>query len=284
MFPARGGGPCSWKSPSIIVCKLAYKLTGNWFDVNPAAYAGKFAIAQKVLPVTVLTLKSRSPAGVAPKASLVENAYAALKAAILSNTFPPGYQAAESDIATQLGMSRTPVHEAAIRLQAEGLVEVQPRKGILVCAISPSDIREIYQLTMALEGMAAEVLALQPRSAAKDMVLDRLEAETRLMVAALKKEDLDRWAAADDQFHRILTGECGNSRLARMAGTIRDQTHRTRLLTLRLRPKPLNAAVEHRAIIEAIRAGNAHAAAENAAGHRRRASEIMIPLLEKLNS
>ncbi len=137
---------------------------------------------------------------------------------------------------------------------------------------------------MALEGMAAEVLALQSRSAPKDLVLERREAETRSMEAGIKKGDLDRWAAADDQFHRILTGECGNRRLARMAGTIRDQTHRTRLLTLRLRPKPLNSIIEHWAIIEAIRIGNVRAAAGNAVEHRRRASEMMIPLLEKLNS
>ncbi|MBE0703741.1 MAG: GntR family transcriptional regulator [Afipia sp.] len=235
------------------------------------------------MPLTALILKSHPAPGTAPKASLVESAYVALKAAILSNTFPPGYQAAESDVASQLGMSRTPVHEAAIRLQAEGLVAVQPRKGILVCAISSSDIREIYELTIALEGMAAEVLALQTPSATKNKILGRLSAETRSMETALKTDDLDRWAAADDQFHRILTGECGNSRLARMAGTIRDQTHRTRLLTLRLRPKPLNAATEHRAIIEAIRTGHARAASENAAEHRRRASQIMIPLLKKLN-
>lgn len=234
--------------------------------------------------MTAVILKSRSPASVAPKASLVESAYVALKTAILSNTFPPGYQAAENDVASQLGMSRTPVHEAAIRLQAEGLVEVQPRKGILVCAISARDIREIYELTMALEGMAAEVLALQPGSAAKDQVLNQLETETLSMEVAIREDDLDRWAAADDHFHRLLTGECGNSRLARMAGTIRDQTHRTRLLTLRLRPKPLNSAIEHRAIIEAIRTGDARAAADSAARHRRRASQIMIPLLEKLNS
>ncbi len=54
---------------------------------------------------------------------------------------------------------------------------------------------------MALEGMAAEVLALQSRSAAKDLVLERREAETRSMEAGIKKGDLDRWAAADDQFH-----------------------------------------------------------------------------------
>jgi DNA-binding GntR family transcriptional regulator len=232
----------------------------------------------------VLTLKSRVPANPPPKASLVESAYAAFKAAILNNTFPPGYQAAESDVATQLGMSRTPVHEAVIRLQEEGLVEIQSRKGILVRAISPGDVREIYELTTALDGMAAEVLARKPRSAAKKLTLDRLDSETQSMEAALKKHDLDRWAAADDRFHKILAGECGNSRLARMASTIRDQTHRTRLLTLRLRPSPLNSAIEHRAIIEAIRKGDARAAAESAAEHRRRASQIMIPLLEKLTS
>ena len=238
----------------------------------------------EVKPLPALTLKSRSPANPPPKSSLVENAYAALKAAILNNTFPPGYQAAESDVASQLGMSRTPVHEAVIRLQEEGLVEIQSRKGILVRAISPRDIREIYELTTALDGMAAEVLAQQPRSAAKKQILERLESETRSMETALKKQDLDRWADADDTFHTILAGECGNSRLARIASAIRDQTHRTRLLTLRLRPSPSNSAVEHRAIIEAIRKGDARAAAEKAAEHRRRASQIMIPLLEKLNS
>src|SRR3569623_2945181 len=111
-----------------------------------------------------MILKRRPAAGTTPKASLVENAYAALKTAILRNTFPPGYQAAENDVAAQLGMSRTPVHAAVIRLQAEGLVEVQPRKGILVCAISSRDIREIYELTNALEGMAAEVIAMRAPS------------------------------------------------------------------------------------------------------------------------
>lgn len=75
--------------------------------------------------------------------SRVESAYMALKAAIRENVYPPGQYAAENDVAVQLGMSRTPVHEAAIRLQEEGLVDVLPRRGILVRAISPRDIREI---------------------------------------------------------------------------------------------------------------------------------------------
>lgn len=232
--------------------------------------------------MSVVVLKSRRDRSPPPKASLVDNAYAALKSAILDNTFPPGYQAAEIDVAGQLGMSRTPVHEAVIRLQEEGLVELLPRKGVLVREISARDIREIYELTIALEGMAAEVLALQPASTAKKSILSRLEAETRAMETALKKNDLDTWAAADDRFHQALTSECGNGRLSRVASTIRDQTHRTRLLTLRLRPLPKKSAVEHAAIVDAIRKGDASGASRNAASHRRRASQIMIPLLESL--
>lgn len=217
-----------------------------------------------------------------PQASLVDNAYAALKSAIRENVFPPGYQSAENDVAAQLGMSRTPVHEAMIRLQEEGLVEVLPRRGILVRAISANDIREIYQLTIALESMAAEVLAVRPHSTALNGILRRLEAETKAMERALKKRDLDQWARADDRFHEILTGKCGNGRLSRMASTVRDQTHRTRLLTLRLRPLPLKSAPEHRAIIDAIRNGKPKAAAKSAGAHRRRASEEMLPLLAKL--
>lgn len=227
-------------------------------------------------------LKKRVEVASLQKSSLVDNAYAALKSAIRDNIFPPGYHSAENDVAAQLGMSRTPVHEAMIRLQEEGLVEVLPRRGILVRAISAGDIREIYQLTIALEGMAAEILASRSPSPDLKRILLRLEAETKSMESALKKNNLDKWARADDRFHEILTGKCGNGRLSRMASTVRDQTHRTRLLTLRLRPIPVKSAPEHRAIIEAIRKGNPSAAAKSAGAHRRRASEEMLPLLAKL--
>jgi len=232
--------------------------------------------------VQTAALKKRAAKSV--NGTRVENAYAALKAAIRGNIFPPGYHAAENDVATQLGMSRTPVHEAVIRLQEEGLVQVLPRKGILVRAISPADIREIYQLTIALESTAAELLAARASSAEVRKVAAELEAETKMMEIALRRNDLDGWAAADDRFHEILAGKCGNNRLSRMAAAVRDQTHRARLLTLRLRPLPRKSALEHRAIVRAIRSGKPAAAAKYAGDHRRRASAIMIPLLEKLGT
>ena len=74
----------------------------------------------------------RAPRTDAPKPNLVDLAYDAIKRAIQDNVFAPGYQAGEVEIARQLEMSRTPVHEAMARLQEEGLVRILPKRGILV--------------------------------------------------------------------------------------------------------------------------------------------------------
>jgi DNA-binding GntR family transcriptional regulator len=67
-----------------------------------------------------------------PRGSLVDTAYEALRRRILDNTYPPGHQALEQALAAELGISRTPLREALIRLQKEGLVEVIPRHGMRV--------------------------------------------------------------------------------------------------------------------------------------------------------
>ena len=73
------------------------------------------------------------------KNSLVDEAYRALKASILDGTLPAGYQAVEKRIAEQLKMSRTPVHEAVIRLENEGFLRVLPRRGVQVLRLSAED-------------------------------------------------------------------------------------------------------------------------------------------------
>jgi Bacterial regulatory proteins, gntR family len=89
---------------------------------------------------------------------------AALKQAIREGVLPPGYQGSEQEIADKLKMSRTPVHEAIIRLQSEGLVKVLPKRGVPVCVVSPDDMREIYEVIIACESTAAELLAALPES------------------------------------------------------------------------------------------------------------------------
>ncbi|MGF9763508.1 GntR family transcriptional regulator [Microvirga sp. 0TCS3.31] len=212
------------------------------------------------------------------KPSLVEDAYKALKDAIRNNVFPPGYQGSEQEIALRLGMSRTPVHEAIIRLQEDGLVRVLSKRGVTVCPLAPEDIREIYEVIIAIEAMAAELLAALPDEE-RHLVADELEEATSGMEQALRDDDLLAWAAADDLFHRILVERCRNSRIRRIAQTVTDQAHRARMLTLRLRSRPTGSIAAHRDIVAAIRKGKAAEAHQQARQHRIGARDELVPLI-----
>jgi len=229
-----------------------------------------------------MMLDMRSGADTQPqKPSLSDGAYDALKAAIRNNVFAPGYQGSEQDIATQLRMSRTPVHEAIIRLQEEGLIRVLPRRGVMVCPISPDDMREIYGVIIALETASSELLAEKPEDE-RSLIADELDSVNAQMEAALAADDLVDWAGADERFHQLLVERGGNRRLARMFHTIMDQSHRARMLTLRLRPKPTASVAEHRAIVGAVRQGDARTARERAKQHRVSARDQLLPLLSQL--
>ncbi|KAB1080282.1 GntR family transcriptional regulator [Methylobacterium soli] len=211
--------------------------------------------------------------------SLVDDAYAAMKQAIHDSSFAPGYQASEQEIALRLGMSRTPVHEAAIRLQEDGLVRVLPRRGILILALAPDDMREIYDVIIAIEGRAAELLAGLPDSR-RNAVVAELAAQTDIMAEAWDAGDLAAWGQADAAFHRALVERAENGRMTRIVQTINDQSHRARMLTLKLRRELGASVAEHRAIIDAIRLGDPGEAQDRAHRHRLRARDELLPLLE----
>ena len=223
--------------------------------------------------------RSAQDTGDEKRTSLVDDAYAALKQGIRDSSFAPGYQASEGEIALKLGMSRTPVHEAIIRLQEDGLVRVLPRRGVVICALAPDDMREIYDIIIAVEGRAAELLAALP-GAERARVAADLSGHTETMVEATKAGDLPAWGRADEAFHRALVEEAGNGRMIRIIQTINDQSHRARMLTLQMRRKLDRSALEHRGIIEAIREGDASKAQEQARQHRLRARNELLPLLE----
>ena len=208
---------------------------------------------------------------------MADAAYRAIRQKILDNVWAPGYQALEQALALELGMSRTPVREAGIRLANEGLVEVVPRHGIRVLPVSPSDMREIYEILSSLESAAAELVARSRPSAG---ALAPLERASRDMEMALKREDLDAWAEADERFHRQLVQMCGNAKLAAIVANFWDRAHRARMVTLRLRPRPVHSTREHLAIVAAIRKGDAGRAGALFRAHRERASKELSELLQ----
>lgn len=209
--------------------------------------------------------------------SLVDAAYEQIRRRILDNVWPPGHRALEQEVALALGMSRTPVREALVRLQNEGLVRVVPRHGMHVLPVSPTDMREIYQILTALECMAAELLARRGPSEAE---LAPLIKATSDMDQALRDDDLDAWAAADERFHAGLLELAGNRQLQATVANYWDRAHRARMFTLRLRPKPVNSTREHTALVERLLAADASGAALVNRQHRERASHELLAIFE----
>jgi DNA-binding GntR family transcriptional regulator len=214
----------------------------------------------------------------AHSSSRVEVAYQWLRAQILDNTLPPGFRALEQELADRLGISRTPVREALIRLQKEGLVEVVPRHGMQVLPVSPADMKEIYVVLTALESAAAEIVA---RKSPGEEELAPLVQASRDMSKALKADDLDGWAEADERFHRGLIELSGNRLLIDAVLNLWDRAHRARMSTLHMRAKPLTSTKEHTLLLERLRAGDAKGAFEANRLHRERASRELLEILER---
>ena len=213
-----------------------------------------------------------------PRVPSTERAYAELRRRIVENEMPAGSVILEQHLATLLGMSRTPVREAMIRLANEGLVEVRPRHGFRILPIEAKDMVEIYAILTALEAAAAETLA-RDGVAAEDLAA--LEAAVASMDAALEADDLDAWAASDERFHKLLVSLTGNRRLLGIVDMFWDQAHRVRMVTLRLREKPIGSNRDHRAVVEAIRRGDPETARARHASHRLAAGRVLVELLEK---
>jgi len=209
--------------------------------------------------------------------SFSDSAYRELKRRILENEFSIGEQYLEQEIAGLLNMSRTPIREALVRLANEGLVEIRPRHGMRVKAISLKDVGEIYEILTALESSAA---ALATEKGLPDAAVTNLRQAVANMDSALEADDLSGWAAADERFHRLLVELSGNERLQVLVGTFMDQSHRLRMLTLRLRPKPTASNIDHRAVIDAIVKGDADSARRLHRQHREKSGRMLIGLLE----
>jgi DNA-binding GntR family transcriptional regulator len=212
------------------------------------------------------------------KMPLVEQAYQQIRARILDNVWSPGYQALEQEVAVALCMSRTPVHEALMRLQQEGLVEVAPRRGMRVMPVSPTDMREIYEILTALECMAIEILG---KSKPTLLTLHPLLEATKAMELALNRDDLDGWARADESFHQSLVKLAGNKMLFDTVMGYWDRAHRARMFTLRLRPKPVSSTQEHMQMLELLESGDGLGAAHVNRAHRERASRELLAIFER---
>lgn len=202
-----------------------------------------------------------------------------LRELIFTGELPAGSDHLESELAERLGMSRTPVREAALTLESQGLLELRPRKGVRISPVSADDMREIYDVLTQLESLAAK-RAAQYGYGKED--LETLAQTITAMTAAIEAKDLKAWAAADEAFHRELVRLGKNTRIITIFERLSDQVRRARAATLFARPLPTKSNEDHRAVYQAILAGDGDAARERHYQHRKHAKQILLDVLEKL--
>jgi len=184
----------------------------------------------------------------------------------------------ETELATRLGMSRTPVREATLMLQAQGLLEVQPRKGIKIKSISIQDMADIYEMLTSLECLAAKRAA---EAGFANKQLKAMRDTIKEMDGALADHNRKAWARADEAFHTELVRLGGNKYVVNAVKMVNDQVRRARSVTLNLRPLPTKSNKDHRKLCQAILKGDPDMAVEVHRRHRETASAMLVAVLNK---
>lgn len=182
----------------------------------------------------------------------------------------------ETELAERLGMSRTPVREATLMLQSQGLLEVQPRKGIKIKSIDVQDMADIYEMLTVLECLAAKRAA---EAGLTNKELKTMRDTIKQMDSAIAEDNRDDWAKADEAFHDELLRLGDNIHVENTVKMINDQIRRARLITLNLRPLPTKSNKDHRKLCQAILKRDAAMAVDVLRRHREAASEILIAAL-----
>ena len=207
-----------------------------------------------------------------------EAAYAQIKQAIITGSLAPGRKVSEPVLAQSMGVSRTPVHQAIVRLQSEKWLEVSSRRGILIAPLDATELREIYEVLSGLEGLAVVSLAVRP---SQDESVDlEIAAAAQRCEDALAAKNLRLWAEADNSFHNMLLEHSGNFTLCRVAAPMIEHAHRARLLTVNLRPWPTASNEDHARILGGIRRRDPQEARAALDHHRRRGIATLVPILQ----
>ena len=188
--------------------------------------------------------------------SATERVYGHTKSRVLDGTFPGGSLITEGEISEAVGVSRTPVREAFLRLQAEGLLRLYPKRGALVVPVSPGEINDVMETRGMIERFAVDkVVASGEHREVGARLRDALGQQRRL------KKSAGSFNEADREFHGLLVAATGNQVITDLYGALRDRQVRMGLTTLRRDPHRIDRILEeHAALADAIAKGDRDAA------------------------
>lgn len=206
------------------------------------------------------------------RASNSQHAYDAILGAILNRKILSGQRLAEIPVAKAIGIGRTPVREALMRLESDGFVTSEPRIGLVVARNTLETITEIYEVREVLESFASRLAARYARSA-DILSMQNIIDESRQIT---REHDTLRLRLLNTQFHDAIHIAAHNDQLRR---TLRQLVNRVRLSpisTYDVLGRAEQALSEHEAIVAAIVAKDEGLAAELAADHLRRDKEARL--------
>jgi DNA-binding GntR family transcriptional regulator len=183
-----------------------------------------------------------------PRVNVSVAAYSSVKQVLLSSKYAPGARVDIEELCRDLGVSRTPIFDALNRLEAEGLVEIIPRKGVYLVTLSEEKAQELYEVREILEARATRLAARNMT----DRQLEQLKRALDKQASCLASGDAQGYANATIKFHNSIIEAAGNKTLERLLNAVHSQMEALRLRTLYLPARLRQSFAEHRKIFEAL--------------------------------
>jgi DNA-binding GntR family transcriptional regulator len=226
-------------------------------------------------------------------AALVDRLAATIQARVLSGEFASGSRLRQESLATEFGVSRTPVREALRKLQAAGIIQLEPRRGARVRGPSAREVREAYEVRAELEGLAAALAAARIR----DDELRRLRDAQAMFEDSSKrlrawKDDGGgappplahaEWMRGNDLFHLVILEAAGNQRLAETLADLHQSFPRDLTWIVLGESSHLlgENVAQHAAVLEAIEARDEEGARRRMVDHVLRAGDLVVRRFEE---
>jgi DNA-binding GntR family transcriptional regulator len=204
-----------------------------------------------------------------------KQAYDFIKSQIMNLGFKPGEYITDSQIAGLLKISRTPVREAFYRLEKEGLLINEARRGWKIYTLSLDNINDIFDIKEVLEGMVARKAAACQDESLRSSLRDTFEK----MALAAEANDVDAWLDADFHLHDILFQMAGNEIANRIITNLNEQWHRVRLGFVALQGRMQRSVDEHQSIIKSILDNDGEEAERLMQAHLNQVREELVHLL-----
>lgn len=191
--------------------------------------------------------------------SLQEQVYLHLKSAIVKGELQIGELYSEQWCSELLGVSRTPVREAVLKLKQDCLLEVIPYRGFTVKTLSQEDVKQTLEIRQALEGFCVILIAQNYRDPAAQEVCTRLDEYLREQ-SNLKSEDIYDFMELDELFHHDIIAYSQNNRLADTYASVRIQFQRITFKVLKQPGRIVSTIIEHAALLTELKRGDPWAA------------------------